>query len=233
MKTQCWIFSFIVVLSLGCASDADKQSLDLSSNVDDFTTGTHGWVHGFSDFPATAEDSVRFALKYEYKDVGGRGKAITLSGNNENKDLFFFIKKQLTGLPANANFTITFEVDVICESKNAIYNSVGQNIYLKAGASPTEPKSVIDAGNFEMNIDKGSINEESGVDMMAIGNLVTSPNGLEYVAITRTNTFTDMPFQAKSNSKGELWLIVGADSDYQGLCGVNFSKVSAVLTYSY
>jgi hypothetical protein len=232
MKPTCWIFTFLVVVLLGCA-DSDKQSLDLSSNVDDFTTGTHGWVAGFSDFPATAEDSLRFDLRYEHKEVGNFGKAMTLSGNNVNKDLFFFIKKQLTGLPANANFTITFEVTVVCESKYALYSSWGQNMYLKAGASATEPKSVIDKGEFEMNIDKGAINTESGIDMFAMGNLVTSPTDTEYVNITITNTSKDLPFEVKSNSKGELWLIVGADSDYQGFCGVNFSKVTAVLTYSY
>ncbi len=231
MKPWFWIFVVIALSVTGCSSSSDME-LDLSSNVFDFNEGTHGWVYGFSDFPANSHDSILFELAYKYEQVATNGKAISLGGNNRNKDLFFYIKRKLTGLQPNANFTITFEVDVLCPSRAQV-TTWGENIVLKAGASGVEPKSVIDAGNFEMNIDKGT-NFESGLDMAIIGNLYNSEYSPdEYVTLSRGNTTSDAPFEAKSNAKGELWLVIGADSNYEGVCEVNFSKVSAVLTHSY
>jgi hypothetical protein len=81
-----------------------------------------------------------------------------------------------------------------------------------------------------MNIDKGSLNE-SGNDMIAIGNIAT-PSG-SYTQITRTNsTNLNSPFRVKSNSRGEIWLIVGTDSGSSGKTTLYYSKINLTLSAS-
>jgi hypothetical protein len=99
-----------------------------------------------------------------------------LSGYNLSKDLFMYVKKRITGLRPNTDYTITFQVELASDLNTASSGGSG-SVSLKAGATQSEPKSVIEAGYYVMNIDKG--NEASaGEDMMSLGILpvqTTSP----------------------------------------------------------
>ena len=51
---------------------------------------------------------------------------------------------------------------------------------------------------------------------------------VKYQLIKRTNSQT--PFSAKANDKGELWLIVGTDSGFEGLTTLYYTQIKASLT---
>ena len=214
---------FLLIAS-ACDFSADENGIYLFSYEYDFAESQHDWQHGFSDFPAGREDSISFALEFDYAERPGGGKALILSGNNQNSDLFMFIKKQITGLQPNADYTLTFDVELLG-------TVTGENVYLKVGATSMEPKGVIENGNVVMNIDKGA-QENGGEDMIPIGNTDAVDGVNLYSLITRSNHLNayDQPLIAKANSKGELWLIVGADSALKGLNTIYFTKVLVVLS---
>jgi hypothetical protein len=114
---------------------------------------------------------------------------------------------------------------------NTALTGAGGSVYLKAGATHSEPKSVIEAGYYVMNIDKG--NEASaGEDMTSLGNIVSSENVTGYTLVTRNNTMAQSRYVAKSNSNGEVWLIVGADASCGGRTTIFYTRINVVVTAS-
>jgi hypothetical protein len=228
MKAMCRL-SFLAILMVfsGCMNDADSPAMAIFSSNFDFAADQHGWQHGFSEYPP--KDSTAYELKYAYAVEPTGTNSIMLSGNNKGSNLFMYLKRKLEGLTPNTTYTLTFNVSLFsnpAEANGAAATS--ENVYLKVGATGVEPKSVIDKTQYVMNIDKGS-QSESGDDMITIGN-VSTPSNI-YSQITRTNSSNvDEPFQVKSNSRGEIWLIVGTDSGSTGITTVFYSKVYVTLS---
>jgi hypothetical protein len=235
MKAKCWLFFLgFLILFTGCDLEDDKLGLTILTQTFDFDESDHAWQHGFSDYPAGPEDSIFFELKYAYSDSIGR-QAIMLSGNNHSDDLFMFLKKKITGLRPNTNFTLTFEVAFASNAKQGTVGPAGapgENVYLKVGATSFEPKPVIDQGMYVMNLDKGELSQ-GGEDMIPIGNVAVPPGTEGFINVTRTNTtYNGSPFEVTSNDNGEVWLIVGTDSGYEGVTTLFYTSVYVALSSS-
>lgn len=225
--------------------DDEQTGLQLLTNVYDFRESDHQWLPGFCDFPATDYDSVFFELQSGYVTAtidGAPTNAYYLSGNNHSDDLFMYLKRKVSGLEANTEYTLIYEVQLASDARenfSGIGGAPGESVFLKVGASANEPKSVIDAsGNYIMNIDKGDQSAD-GEDMIVIGNIAVTEQADGFTTITRSNspmTATgpgyDKPLIVKTNSRGELWLIVGTDSGFEGKTTIYYTTISAVLSRS-
>jgi hypothetical protein len=233
------IFAFALLLTFfGCSLQEDTTAgFSIYTEIFDFTDSQQGWDHGFAEYPSGPDDSAFYELKYSYTEEpsslkAGR-KSIMLSGNNHSDDLFMFIKKKITDLKPNTNYTLTFDVELVSDTKAGmvgIGGTPGENVFLKVGATATEPKSVIEKDHYVMNIEKGN-QREDGEDMIFIGDLATNAPG--YPTITRSNSvYNDHPLVVKSNSKGELWLIVGTDSGFEGTTTLYYTKIDVVFSVS-
>jgi hypothetical protein len=229
MKAMLRLLFIAVFCALaGCANDSDSLGISIFSQNFDFSQEQHGWQHGFAQYPAGPDDSVYYELKYAYQSEPGGSKSIMLSGNNRSTELFMYLKRKLEGLSPNTVYTLTFNVSLFADAQQVSTVAAGESVFLKVGATGIEPKSLIDRDRFIMNIDKGDLNE-SGDDMISIGDLST-PAGT-YTQITRTNSSnTNSPFEVKSNSRGEIWLIVGTDSGASGKTTLYYSKIYLTLS---
>lgn len=231
MKAMLRLLFFAAFLALaGCMSDADSAGISIFTENFDFSQDQHGWKHGFAEYPAGPDDSLYYELKYAYLTEPSGSNSIMLSGNNRSTELFMYLKRKLDGLSPNTFYTLTFNVSLFSDPHQGLTGAVaaGENVYLKVGASSIEPKSLIDRNRYIMNIDKGSL-DESGNDMIAIGNLST-PSGT-YTQINKSNsTNLNSPFRVKSNSRGEIWLIVGTDSGSSGKTTLYYSKINLTLS---
>ena len=220
---------FLIIFS-GCTND--EPELQIITKDFDFNVEEYEWAPGFADYPADSADSVQFELKYAYTEpvVSKLTKrSIMLSGNNVNKDLFMYIKKRIDGLRPNTDYTLTFSVELASDA-NLIQPASG-SVFLKAGATHGEPKTVIEAGQYAMNIDKGD-GATSGADLVSLGDLLTQGNYAGYTLITRTNTMANNRYVAKTNSDGELWLIVGTDATVEGTAKVFYTRITVVFSAS-
>jgi len=220
---------FLIIFS-GCSND--EPELQIFTKDFDFNLEEYEWSPGFADFPADSADSVQFELKYAYTEpvVSKLTKrSIMLSGNNVNKDLFMYIKKRIDGLRPNTEYTLTFSVELASDA-NSIQPASG-SVFLKAGATHGEPKSVIEDGRYAMNIDKGD-GAAAGDDLVSLGDLLTQSNYAGYSLITRTNTMANNRYVAKTNSDGELWLIVGTDATVEGTAKVFYTRITVVFSAS-
>lgn len=218
----------------GCKlDDGDQQGLSIFSQHFDFNEGLHDWTPGFAEYPVNAADSSAFELRSEYAEpIESKlsKRSLMLSGNNVNRDLFMYIKRKVGGLRPNTDYTITFKVELTSDLQ-AVKSTGDGSVFLKAGAVHSEPKSVIEGGRYIMNIDKGD-QENSGEDMITLGDLFEDGTGTAYSLITRSNTMANSRYVARTNSNGELWLIIGADSSVEGTTKIFFTRIKVLLSVS-
>lgn len=199
----------------------------------DFAQSDFAWIPGFADYPADA-DSDFYELQSDYRNrpanLGSAG-SIFISGNNHSDDLFMFIKKSLAGLEPNSLYRLTFTVELASQYAHGlggIGGAPGDSVFLKAGASRVEPTTVIDQSNwYRMNIDKGN-QAGGGRDALVLGTIAKPDDGTdEYVLIQHDNA-TD-PFYAWTNASGQLWLLVGTDSGFEGTTSIYYTKITVEL----
>jgi len=237
MKCGAILYVITGFLCFGCnLNNTGSQDLALESIVSDFSHSQDGWEADFSDYPATAEDSLKLNLQFSYTNLPanlGSGKSIMLSGTNYNDDLFMFIKKKVNGLRPNTEYTLTFEVEFASNASSggtsSNEGSPGESVFLKAGAVSVEPSKIVRESDYVLNIDKGQL-LYGGQNMIVLGNIAAGQNASNYTLLTRTNANNLVPFTAITNSAGELWLIVGTDSGFSGTTTIYYTKVSVVLS---
>lgn len=232
----CRISLFIasVIVFSGCDMGKDGDSeLSLFTNDYNFDAGLQEWVAGFADYPANPKDSSAFELKFAYRSPieSKLSKAsVMLSGNNANQDLFMYIKRKVDGLQPNTDYILTFNVELASDLQEVLTAS-GGSVFLKAGATHSEPKSVIEDGNYVMNIDKGN-QGAAGEDMITLGDLFVDGTGTAYSLVTRSNNMSNTRYVAKTNSNGELWLIVGTDSSIAGTTKIFYTRIRVLFSAS-
>ncbi len=140
-----------------------------------------------------------------------------------------FIKRKIEGLEPNQSYDLKFSIEF---ATDAAENSVGiggspaESVYIKIGATSIEPDKIIDGDNFyRMNIDKGN-QSQSGTDMVVIGNF---GNGTEDFVYALKILENNQAFTAQANENGELWLVVGTDSGFEGKTTIYYNKISVEL----
>jgi hypothetical protein len=203
-----------------------------------FNEDQEGWVAGFADLPADY-DPTFYALDsgWEKLPSGLEGSAIYLSGNNNSDDLFMFIQKQLTGLKPETTYLVQFDAELASNSPAGmmgIGGSPGESVYIKAGAVSHEPEVVSDSIDWlRLDIDKGNQASE-GEDMINLGT-IANPNidpetqtGDEYALMRLDNQY--VPFQVTSDKEGNIWVIVGSDSGFEGATAVYYNSINITLT---
>ncbi|MFN4145829.1 MAG: hypothetical protein ACK4GN_08410 [Runella sp.] len=216
---------FIVGLWWGCTSSQDtpSPSTPLDSN---FQNGTEGWQAELTDYFVVQESLVEFQAKHSSIPNLSNRKGFMLSSHNRSDDLFMFLKKKLTDLPPNKTYKVTFEVELASKypaNSFGIGGSPGKSVFLKAGASPNEPKKIKDANNFyKLSWDKG-YQSQTGKDVVGLGD-VSTPGDKEIYQIISRNSL-QKPMQATTNAQGELWIVVGTDSGFEGITTLYYTRI--------
>ncbi len=237
MKT-CGKLFLVVLLTclLGCDMSDNEGGILVFTHSFDFSQDQGGWEVDFTDFPASGYDSASYELMYAYTDrpanLGANLKSIMISGNNHSDDLFMFMKRKITGLSPNTDYNIVFDVELASNAPKGSFGiggAPGESVFLKAGATAMEPKRVIEGGQFALNVDKGN-QSATGETTVLLGDIAVDFETKVYTLIKRTNASSNVPFITKSNSKGELWLLVGTDSGFEGVTTLYYTRVNVVFS---
>jgi hypothetical protein len=214
----------------------------------DFRNGAVGWQAGFADYtPGIDRDGV-FDLKAEIRnlppELGITGTGFYFQGSNRSDDLFMFLKRRLDrddGIVSGQTYQITFKIvfaSTVQSGCTGVGGSPGVSVYLKAGASPAEPNALLTPppndprafSDLRMNVDKSN-QSQSGIAASVAGNIANGhacdPNESPYVSIQRTHQHTSL---VNANSRGELWLLVGTDSGFEGTTAVYYQRIDVTLT---
>lgn len=225
----------LLVLSVlvGCAPGSLDTEFEF---VYDFERDAEGWTTGFADLPA-GYDTALYELDAGHRELpqGLEGSGVYLRGHNRSDDLFMFLTKRVTGMRPGTQYAVTFRIDLatnVPEGMMGIGGSPGESIYVKAGATAVEPRVIEDAsGHLRMSIDKGNQASE-GRDAINLGNVahpeLGDGDGTEFKIKTLTNE--GRPFEVTTDGNGDLWLIVGTDSGFEGLTTLYYGEISIVLS---
>ncbi|MDN3689227.1 hypothetical protein [Cyclobacterium jeungdonense] len=231
----CMGFCLLMIAS-GCVEEAPQPEPSEQVISDTFESGMNGWEGGFADLPVDARD--RFELEVSLdnlpEETGESGQAIRIQGQNGSDDLFMFLKKEISGLEAGAAYEVVFNVKLASsypESSVGIGGSPGGSVFLKAGAvnrEPTpEPVEEASTTYYRMNIDKGNQSQD-GDDMYGLGTIGIEGDEFVYEIISRDNA--GRPQEVIADGDGNLWLIVGTDSGFEGETVLYYQEIEVTLT---
>lgn len=234
---------FVILLTIaGCSDDSDNSETKepttdnpvvISFNFEDATTN---WEVGFSDYPVENNEfynlqSAYMQLPEPLQDKNG----LLVSGNNHSDDLFMYVAKEFDGLQINSRYELEFEVVIATNAPSGcvgIGGAPGEGVYVKAGATTFKPVSEdLGTGNFSMNLDKGN-QATSGSDAFSIGDLSNGrPCNLSGEYVIKTLTSEGQSFEFLTNADGNLWLMLGTDSGFEGTTSVYYlsGKLTATL----
>ncbi|GAB3694215.1 hypothetical protein GCM10027592_14900 [Spirosoma flavus] len=196
-----------------------------------FQRDADGWTADITDYGTAQENIMEFksARTGLPSPLDSTRKSLMIESMNRSDDAFMFLKKKVTGLQPNTDYKLIFNVELASkypENSIGIGGSPGSSVWLKAGASPVEPVKELKDGFYALNLDKGAQNND-GKDAIRLGNIASSDDTENYTLIKRSNA--DKPFIARSNEKGELWLLVGTDSGFEGLTTLYYSSINVTL----
>ena len=212
----------------------------------DFRSGAQGWQAGFADYPPATDNGI-YELKAEIQalppELGVNGSGFYIQGHNRSDDLFMFLKRRLSaedGILAGQTYEITFKVVFASPAQTGcggIGGAPGESVFMKAGASPAEPRALLspppsDPRVFSwlrMNVDKSN-QAQSGIAASVVSHIANGhpcdPFFRHYVSLERVHKHTSL---VNANSRGELWLLVGTDSGFEGLTGIYYQRIDVTL----
>ncbi len=208
----------------------------------DFLQGPQGWEAGFAEYGPEMEGMM---LEGEISPLpsglGINGTGYYIQGMNHSDDLFMFLNRRLgtdDGVVPGQEYRVMFTIVLASNAPSGglgIGGAPGESVYLKAGASPVEPEVYLDSDSdyYLINVDKGLGNSGSGTEASVVGNIA---NGLAaeeidlenppYVSLTRRH---EHEWTVNASQDGELWLLVGTDSGFEGLTAIYYQSISVTL----
>ena len=169
--------------------------------------------------------------------LGVNGTGYLLQSHNRSDDVFMYLKRKLDvsdGIVPNQAYSVTFKITVASNAPSGSFGvggAPGESVILKAGAGPVEPRGVANDGFVRLNVDIGD-QSVGGSGASVVGNIANGQtqdgqNPVPYVSLTKEHTHT---FAAQADNDGNLWLLVGTDSGYEGLTALYYQQIEVQLS---
>ncbi|SOC11289.1 protease stability complex PrcB-like protein [Ureibacillus xyleni] len=196
-----------------------------------FIGGAEGWEGAFSDYEEDMDIKATFEHKFLPSEVGKSLEGLYLSSSNRSDDVFMYIKKKLStedGIKPNTTYQVNLAFDLVTnigpDLDIGAGGSPGGSVFVKAGATAVEPKPILEKNYYRTNIDHGD-QSEGGTDAEVIGNITKTSEG---------DLYEIKPFEHKvevtTDENGELWLVIGTDSGFEGITSLYYTNIHATIT---
>jgi hypothetical protein len=204
---------------------------------DDFRLGARGWEAAFADYSPVSLPTMDLdsGIRPLPAELGISGTGFYIRGHNRSDDLWMQLTRKVSaadGIAPNTLYEINFRVTLGSNAGGGCFGvggAPGEGVYLKTGASGTAPLVQLVADHYEVNFDKGN-QAVGGTEASIAGDIVNGTTDCSDTApfrtIVRTHQHTHL---VRSNAAGEIWLIVGTDSAFEGLTQLYYQSVEATL----
>lgn len=215
----------IMAMAVSCKKNNDKETKEFRF---DFSQGVEGWQGFFSDYPVGAENfyELEFAHSYLPAPLDASVRAIKISGNNHSDDLLSLIVRKFENLKPNTVYAITFDIEL---ASNVTINSPGAggspDLELGVGGLSNLPKSNIDNSDYyRPNFTSLLQSRQSNEVLQSVGRIGVSTNFPAPFTLINRNNLSD-PISLKTNSNGELWIMIGTDSGFEGITTLYYKSI--------
>jgi hypothetical protein len=219
----------LLVIIASCQKDDKTNSEVPKEFIYYFQTNSEDWIGDFADYPNQLNID-NYNLEFSYsklpEPLNTNKGALKQSGTNRSDDLFMFIKRKINGLVPNKHYNVSLEIEFATNAPSGaigVGGPPGEGVAIKVGTSAFEPLKVIDNSDnwYRMNIDKGN-QQVDGNDMKKIGDFA---NGTELNTYKLKTLKTISPLSIKSNSNGEIWIIIGTDSGFESTTTIFYNMI--------
>jgi len=210
-----------------CAAKPDNDISVFNSSFD-FNESSYDWSGGAADYSIKDTAATNFDLIYSTvpERIAPVQHSLKLSGTITGDYLTMFIKKQITGLRPETDYTLAFDIELVCDADS----TAGQTIILKSGATANEPHTIKRDQRYRLNIDNGTY-AENGVDMIVVDTVRVNSATNEYGVVQSGDVPSKYVFiKAQSDADGSLWIIIATESSGVGRSIVYYTKVG--ITFS-
>lgn len=197
----------------------------------DFRQGDHGWIGGFANVPVglSPEEWQLDAGLHQLPPELGAGTGYMMQGDNRSAELMMFLKKNLgpnDGVEPGRVYRVRFTIDFGSNMAGDVW--LGGPVELLAGVSSDEPRVVPVDGILRLTTksEKAAI----GAETTMLGDISTGQHlgsgEPPYVALSRSGT---VEVTARADESGNLWLMVGTRSGFEGFTRLFYRRITATL----
>lgn len=205
-----------------------------------FTSGEQGWAADVSDYSVPEADIIDFDAGIEDLPAEiGSGRGYFVTSSNRSDDLFVFLKRKIgeaDGLLPNQAYTLQFTIRIASNAPTGCFGvggAPGEGLYVKVGGATIEPEPLSPDENeyIALSVDKG-VQSQNGPAATVIGDIANGdecddPTNAPYVSIVRTGAHIE---PVTTDADGNLWLLVGTDSAYEGITTMYYQRILVTLT---
>jgi hypothetical protein len=198
----------------------------------DFTSGGQEWKADYTDYTRPVHEGIQFHSELEERGY-------LLYGRNVSDDLFMYIRRLLTaedGIVAGQSYRLTYRVTFLSDGPTGcmgIGGAPGEGVILKLGGSPTEPVPTEDGEDVWLSVDKGN-QMQGGPAGSNAGDIANGIDCEEAIAqdpmplgqVVREHVHDT---NVTASDAGELWLLVGTDSGFEGATTIVYESIEVTL----
>jgi len=221
----------LVLLTSPIACTAPTPTPSLVNLEFDFRDGKVGWEHLFAEYSPDMDMQLEAGLRPLPDELGIEGTGYYLQGMNRSDALLMFLKCKagaedgiIPGQTYRVTYTIVFASNAPSGAVGA-GGSPGEAVILMAGASAMEPEAYLDSAYYLMNMDKGAVSEVGHIANGLPAEEVDLQNP-PYVSLERQHKHEST---VTADSEGELWLLIGTGSGFEGLTGIYYQSIAVTL----
>lgn len=226
-------------LAFSCMGDPVVETMEREEDFDYVYSFSENekqhWKWGFTAYPAERETN--FAPEYSYtltpEETGIKKPSIRVSGRNQGNGMFMYLYRKIEGLEPETTYQLSYLAEFASNTpRNSIGTggSPGASVYLKAGAVAQNPYNIqkkAENGLYRLTAyDKGR-QPELVNDMISLGNIGTGLSEFKYSMIKRSGSNQQTVTTGKN---GELWLVIGTESAYEGVTTLFYTSVKIKAT---
>lgn len=219
--------AFASLLAACGGTDLAEQTPQIAST---FTTSTDGWQGAFSDYHDETKPT-DVILEPRALPAPLSGSAYFTGGTNRSDDLFIYSKKKFGGYAPSTSYKLRFEIEFVSNQSSGcvgVGGAPGESVYVVAGASPTEPQTVLTAGEYVVNVDRGN-QAMPGTASQVLGNVANGvadcgPKVYQPKVVKSTE-----PLLVKSDGNGNIWVFFGIDSGFEAKSSVFYKSIKVAV----
>ena len=219
--------------SLGLTLSAGSGRIELSNLFTpvsfrfDFEAEKESFIPVFADYHDDGSNFESYTMKSSYGEIPGLGsKGLYIASTNRSDDIFMGYFKCISGLERSREYNVSLSFSLatnVAPGQMGVGGAPGESVFVKAGTCESSPNVERDSlGAFRFtNVDIGK-QSQGGLNLSVVGDMAKpedAPEGFVFKEFS-------VKCRAVTNSLGELYIMIGTDSGFEGFTEYYLDNIS-------